>query len=296
MLKAINRRINIQKQIQVELLLSVFMIIASALSQAYIIQVFMNPCNLIAGGFTGTALLLNKALLLLQLSFPVSLGILLLNVPAILICYHYVSKRFTWLSCLQFVLVSFFLEVLQFHPLFTDKLLNILFGGVLWGCSLYLALKAGGSSGGTDFIIQFISSRIHKNIWKYVFIFNCFMLIIYGVLFGWEHAGYSIIFQFISTRILSGLYQQYDQITIEITTKNPDKVIETFMKTCHHGMSVLQGYGGYSNQHIFLCKSVISNTEVREVINAVRESDTKVIINTYRTEQFYGPFYRKPLK
>lgn len=56
MLKAINRRINIQKQIQVELLVSVFMIIASALSQAYIIQVFMNPCNLIAGGFTGTAL------------------------------------------------------------------------------------------------------------------------------------------------------------------------------------------------------------------------------------------------
>ena len=98
-----------------------------------------------------------------------------------------------------------------------------------------MALRAGGSTGGTDFIAQYVSNKIHKGIWDYIFIGNCIMLIIFGSIFGWIYAGYSIVFQFLSTKAISSLYQRYKQITLEIITKDPEPIIETFMATCHHG-------------------------------------------------------------
>lgn len=285
----------LEKNQKIHLVISVILIIASALIQSYIMQVFMDPCNLLSGGFTGISILISRITALFGFEFPVSVGIILLNLPAAILCYKQLSKRFTFLSCLQFGLVSLFLEILHFEPFFDDQTLNVLFGGLLWGFSIAMALRAGGSTGGTDFIAQYVSNKIHKGIWDYIFACNCIMLIIFGAIFGWVHAGYSIVFQFLSTKAVSSLYQRYKQITLEIMTKDPKPIIETFMETCHHGMSIFEGYGGYSHSKIFVCKAVVSTYEVQDVIYHIRKTDPNVIINTYHTANFYGRFYQKPL-
>ncbi|WP_297237910.1 YitT family protein [uncultured Faecalicoccus sp.] len=285
----------LEKHRKIHLILSIIMIVISALAQCYIMQVFMDPSNLLSGGFTGVSILLNKILGLVGLNFPISAGIILLNLPAAILCYKQLSKRFTFLSCLQFGLVSLFLEIFQFDPFIDDRTLNVLFGGLLWGFSIAMALRAGGSTGGTDFIAQYVSNKIHKGIWDYIFCVNCFMLVIFGALFGWVYAGYSIVFQFLSTKAISSLYQRYKQITLEIITKDPEPIIETFMETCHHGMSIFEGYGGFSHSKIYVCKAVVSTYEVQDVIYNVQQTDPAVIINTYHTANFYGRFYQKPL-
>lgn len=286
----------LQKQKKIRFCISVFMVTLSAFVQVYIMQVFMEPSNLLSGGFTGISLLINKILALVGINFPVSVGIILLNAPAAILCYKYVSKRFTFLSCLQFGLVSLFLEIFTFEPFIDDQTLNVLFGGLLWGFSISLALRTGGSTGGTDFIAQFVSNKIHKGIWDYVFAFNCCMLVIFGAIFGWVHAGYSIVFQFLSTKAISSLYQRYNQVTIEFITSDPDSAIDAFMAVVRHGMSVFEGYGGYSQRKIYSCKAVVSSYEVHDAIENVRKVDPKVIVNTYHTANFYGNFYQKPIE
>ena len=140
----------------VHLIVSILLMIVSALMQAYIMQVLKDPCTLLAGGFTGISILISRILGLFQIDFPVSAGIILLNLPAAILCYKELSKRFVYLSCLQFGLVSVFLELFQFDPFFDDRTLNVLFGGLLWGFSIAMALRAGGSTGGTDFIAQYV--------------------------------------------------------------------------------------------------------------------------------------------
>lgn len=287
---------DLQKIRSIRFIISIIMIIASSLLQVYVINVFMEPCNLLSSGFTGVAILLNKISNLFGFNFSTSLGILVLNIPAALLAYKNVSHRFTLLSCIQFVLTSFFLQILDFSPLFDDLTLNVLFGGFLYGMSIVLALRADGSTGGTDFIALYISNKIHKSIWDYVFIFNCCMLIIFGYLFGWVHAGYSIIFQLISTRTISNFYQRYQQITIEITTNDPEIITETFMNNFRHGMSVISAYGGYSKKRFYLCKTVVSSYEVRDVVDCIRSVKPDVLINTYSTMNFYGKFYQKPIE
>ena len=287
---------DLQKIKSIRFIISIIMIIASSLLQVYVINVFMDPCNLLSSGFTGVAILLNKISNLFGFNFSTSLGILALNIPAALLAYKSVSHRFTLLSCIQFILTSVFLQFLDFSPLFDDLTLNVLFGGFLYGMSVVLALRANGSTGGTDFIALYVSNKIHKSIWDYVFIFNCSMLIIFGYLFGWEHAGYSIIFQLKSTRTISNFYQRYEQITIEITTNDPEVITEAFMNNFHHGMSVITAYGGYSKKRFYLCKTVVSSYEVRDVVDCIRSVKPDALINTYSTLNFYGKFYQKPIE
>lgn len=278
------------------LILSITMIVASSFLQVYVIKVFMNPCNLLSSGFTGVAILINKITNLFGIQFSISLGILLLNVPAALLCFKSVSKRFVFLSCLQFTLTSIFLKTLTFEPFFDDRTLNVLFGGFLYGLCTVLALKSGGSTGGTDFISLYISNKIQKSTWNYVFLFNCSMLIIFGLFFGWVNAGYSIVFQLISTRTISNFHHRYAQVTIEVTTDDPDTITNVFIKNCKHGMSVVQAYGAYSKETFYICKSVISSYEESDIIESIKEVKPNVIINTYKTDNFYGNFYWKPIE
>lgn len=286
----------LKREKKAKLCFSMCLIILSALMQSLVMSIFMDPCNLISGGFTGLALLINKVFTLINIRFPTSIGILLLNLPAALLCYKHISPRFTLLSCLQFILVSFFITIVHVDPLFKDQILNVLFGGFLWGVSISISLLAGGSTGGTDFIAQYVSSKIHRGIWDYVFIYNCIMITVFGYLCGWIYAGYSIIFQFLSTKTISTLYQRYSQITVEFTTTDPDQVIDAFMAVCRHGMSVFECYGAYSHKKYYVCKAVISTYELRDVVDNVRIVDPKVLINTYNTVNFYGNFYQRPLE
>ena len=59
----------------------------------------------------------------------------------------------------------------------------------------------GATSGGTDFIAIFFSERKGIDTWNYIFIGNVAILVIAGLLFGWEKSLYSIIFQFTSTHL-----------------------------------------------------------------------------------------------
>ena len=239
---------------------SLLMIVASSLLQTYVIQTFMDPCDLLSSGFTGVAILLNRIAGLAGFDFSTSLGILLLNIPAAMFCAGKISKRFVFLSCVQFTLTSLFLEVLHFPPLFDEMILNVIFGGFLYGFVSVIALKADGSTGGTDFIAMYVSERFHRGIWEYVFAFNVLILLIFGSMFGWAAAGYSILFQLISTQTISRYYHRYSQILVEITTKDPEQVAKQFKTYFRHGMTVIPAYGAYSQSNFFLCKSIVSSS------------------------------------
>ena len=186
----------------------------------------------------------------------------------------------------------------KYSPL--NPLLMIRLECFIWwsfmGFSISLALRTGGSTGGTDFIAQFVSNKIHKGIWDYVFAFNCCMLVIFGAIFGWVHAGYSIVFQFLSTKAISSLYQRYNQVTIEFITSDPDPVIDAFMAVVRHGMSVFEGYGGYSQRKIYSCKGCSEQLWSSWCDRKCSKVDPKVIVNTYHTANFYGNFYQKPIE
>lgn len=221
--------------------------------------------------------------------------IVLLNVPVAILCGKSISTKFTILSSLQFACVSIFLTVFQFDILFDDIMLNIVIGGVVYGLGIVAALVGNASTGGTDFIALYVSNKTGKSIWTYVFVYNCILLCIFGFVSGWERAGYSIIMQFVSTKVIESLYRRYDRSTIQITSKMPEEIVAVYTKKYRHGISVWESYGGYSHQKNYMLNTVVSTLEVKEIAHLILNVDPRAIINVYRTDDFYGGFYRKPI-
>lgn len=270
-------------------LCSVFM---SALLQAFVIQAFINPAGLLSSGFTGVAILIDRVTSLVGFSFPTQLGMLALNFPVALLCWRSISKRFVIFSMLQVALASFFLQTCTFRPLLDSTVLMVLFGGVLYGISISLALKSGASTAGTDFIALMVSNKTGKTIWGYVFAGNCMVLAIFGAIFGWEYAAYSIVFQFLSTKTIDSFYHRYERVTLQITTEHPERVCHAYTSNFRHGVFRADGMGGYSGRPMSLLNTVVSSYEASDVIKLVRTADPRAVINIMKTEDFVGNFHR----
>ena len=268
---------------------------ASAFLQAFTMNTFLEPVQLLPSGFTGIATLLSRIAGMAGIYFSTSLGMVLLNIPVAVFCYRHIGKKFVIFSMLQVILASFFLKVIKSEPLFDDVLLNICFGGFLYGMATVIALKGNASTAGMDFIALYVSNRVGKSIWQYVFAFNCCMLCLFGVLFGWEHAGYSILFQFITTKTIDNFYHRFKRVTLQITTQKSKEVVKEYISFCKHGISVVDGYGGYSGKKMNLLHTVVSTYEVQDIIFHLKQVDPAIIINVMPTETFVGIFYQKPL-
>lgn len=271
-------------------------VMASALLQAFAMNTFLEPVGLLPSGFTGIASLLSRIAGTLGIHFTTSVGMVALNLPVAMFCYRQIGKKFVIFSMVQVVLSSMFLQILASEPLFDDVLLNICFGGFLYGLAISIALKGNASTAGMDFIALYVSNRLGKSIWQYVFVFNCCLLCVFGALFGWENAGYSILFQFIATKTIDNFYHRFKRVTLQITTQKPKEVVKEYVSFCKHGISVVDGYGGYSGKNMSLLHTVVSTYEVQDILFHLTKVDPALIVNVMPTETFIGSFYQKPLE
>ena len=266
-------------------------VVVSAFVQAFLIQAFVNPANLLPSGFTGVAVLIDRITSLWGVRISTDLGMLALNIPLALICWSRISKRFVIFSMLQVALSAAFLRFCDFQPLLDDQIMLVVFGGFISGISIAIALKAGASTGGTDFISLLVANSTGKTIWGFIFAGNCALILVFGAIFGWESAAYSIVFQFISTKTIDSFYHRYDRVTLQITTKLADEVMDAYIASFQHGISCAEVIGGYSRERMYLLHAVVSTYESEDIVRLVREVDPGAVINVFRTDNFIGGWW-----
>ena len=190
------------------------------------------------------------------------------------------------------------LQMLYMKPT-GEKVRSILlavFGGILNGIAIVIALYGKASSGGTDFIAVYLSNKLKKPSWNFVFGINVVILMAAGLLFGFEEAMYSIIFQFVSTQIIERFHQRDQRVTLFIVTSKAQLLEQELMSYTHHGVTRLEGQGCYLKENKALLYTVVGADEVRDVVHLVKALDSKVFINTVKSEGITGRFYQEPLE
>lgn len=186
-----------------------------------------------------------------------------------------------------------FLAVYDFLFITDDMLLCAIFGGILNGVAISLCLFAGASSGGTDFISIFISEKTGKSAWNLIFIFNCFVLFIAGLLFGWDKALYSIIFQFTSTQMLKVLYKKYEKTTLLIITDKPTEIYAKIKELTNHGATIFEGHSEFSGKTHKMVYTVVSSSESGNLEKALRTVDPDAFINVLQSKEIIGRFFKR---
>ena len=267
-------------------------VILAALLMAVNIKTFVRAGGLYPGGATGITILVQRIFLMFfAIEVPYSLINILLNAIPVYIGWRYIGKKFTLLSLVMIVLSGFFVDLIPSLSLTYDYLLISVFGGILNGVAISMCLLVDATSGGTDFLAIFFSQKSGADSFNLVLGINVVILMTAGLLFGWEKALYSIIFQFVSTQILHLLYRSYQQQTLFIVTNQPEEICRAIDEACHHGATIIQGEGSYGHQERFVVYSVISGRESKQVIQAVKEVDEHAFVNSIRTTELRGKFY-----
>ena len=271
-----------------------FLVTIGAALMAININTFVNSSGLLPGGFTGISLLVQELLISkLKLNIPFSVFYWTLNLIPAIICYKYVGKNFTLYSLWMIFVSGLLTDIIPGFNFTNDILLSSIFGGITQGFSICICLFAGATSGGTDFISIYISEKTGKSAWNYIFIANCIILGIFGLLFGWTRALYSIIFQFAATQVMNSTYKRYKKTTLLIITEKPDEVYKLINETTHHNATLFSGKGCYMGAQRNIIYTVVSSDEQNSLIKKIQKIEPEVFINALNTESLHGRFYMK---
>ena len=267
----------------------------AAVIMALNIKTFVRTGGLFPGGATGLTILIQRsARMFFHIEVPYTLVNVILNAIPVYIGFRYIGKKFTGYSCLMILLSGILTDLLPGYSITSDTLLISIFGGIINGSVMSLCLFGNATTGGTDFIAIFLSERKEMDAWNLVLGLNVLILAVAGLLFGWDKALYSIIYQYASTQVLHTLYKKYQQQTLFIVTNHPRAVCDAISQVSHHGATILQGEGSYELEERNMVYSVVSSAESKHVIKAVREVDEHAFINAIKTSQLSGRFYQKP--
>ena len=267
----------------------------AALLMAFNLKSFVHTGGLFPGGFSGITLLIQQSLsTFFYIDLPYAFIYIPLNMIPIYIGIKYIGRGFTIYSTYFIIVSGFLTDAMPDITITSDILLVAIFGGILNGTAVCTCLLVDASGGGTDFISIFLSERKGIDAWNYILAGNLCVLVTAGILFGFDKALYSIIFQFCSTQVINTFYKRYQKHTMLIITSQPNVVYGRIKELTHHDATLFKGIGCYQGVERKMLYSVVSSDEVNSVMKAIKEVDPKAFVNVMKTEQINGRFYKPP--
>ncbi len=272
-----------------------FAVVIAAALMALNIKILVRNGGLYPGGATGLTILIQsifEQFCHIEVSYTL-INIILNAIPAY-IGFRYIGKKFTFYSVVMIILSSVLVDVIPAYTLTSDIFLISIFGGIIQGAAISLCLSVDATSGGTDFISVFLSQKYNKDAFSITLALNVFILGTAGLLFGWDKALYSIIFQYASTQTIHMLYRTYQQITVLIISDRPHDITNMIHDVTRHGATILDGEGAYHDEERKMIYSVINASSEKIVLDKVKEIDPHAFINCIRTREVKGKFNQDP--
>jgi len=265
--------------------------ILSGLLSAIALNFFLIPAKVFSAGLNGVSQLMS---LLLQHSFNIgdSTGwfILLFNLPLVILAWFKLGHEFTIFTSLTSLSISVLAVVLPVETLSTNPLMNAIFGGVLTGIGVGIAMRYGFSTGGMDIISLVLSKTTGRSVGTLLFATNLLVILAAGLAVQWESAMYTIISIYCMTRLVDTIHTSHQKITAMIVTTHKDDVIKAISDELIRGITVLDSKGGFTGASNTTLLVVITRFELYNLTQATLSVDPKAFINIMNTIDVVGEF------
>ncbi len=267
-----------------KIILSYLLIAMAATLAAYSLDTFLIPNTILDGGVTGISIIISKIT-----AVPLSLLIILINIPFVYIGYRNLGKSFLIRTIFSMLIFSLALNYFEnFHEVTDEILLATIFGGVLLGISVGLIIRLGACIDGTESVALVISKKTSLSVGQIVMAFN---FIIYGVaalIFGIDRALYSVLTYFITYRVIDIVAEGLEQAkaALIVTEKGTDMATEIY-KRLGRTVTSINGHGLLSGEkEIMYC--VLTRIEVFELKKIAEAMDESAFITILDVSDIIG--------
>ena len=252
-------------------------------------NLFLAPNELVPGGVSGIAILLedylqvNKSLII----FTVSIFLLMLS-------YFLLGKKKTRGSILGTILFPIFVELTSninsIIRIDTSQILvSAVFAGVIYGFGSGLIFKAGFTTGGSDILNQIMSKYLKISLGKSMIICDGTIVLLSGFIFGVNHLLYSIIvlylISYMSDRVILGIS---DSKAFYIITDEEVKIKEYIIKYLGHGVTIFKAKGGYKKEKETVLMCVLPTKDYYKLKEGINEIDPEAFFVVTDAYEVFG--------
>jgi uncharacterized membrane-anchored protein YitT (DUF2179 family) len=254
-------------------------ILLGSLVQAISMRLFLIPAQLVSGGISGAAQIIN-----FYTHWPIGLMVFIGNAPLFILGWRFLGgRRFALRTAAAIILFSFFTDFLTlFIPakgITQDLVLNSLYGGITLGIGLGLVYRGRGTSGGSDILARILNNRLSIPLSQSYMITDTLVVLAGGFAFNWERALYGLIVIYVSG-LVAEMVSEGSSIfrTAMIITSQPDEVSRRVLKEMVRGLTILPGTGAYTGAPRPVLYCVITRPEVNQLKELVREVDPQAFM------------------
>ncbi|WP_432363083.1 YitT family protein [Sporosarcina sp. UB5] len=260
-------------------------VVVGSLIVAFAFNFFLVPHGILSSGLSGIAILIG-----LITPFDIGLMNLLLNIPLLILGYVKLGKLITYNTLICVVSLSIFLYVLPAIAVTDNILLSTIFGGVIGGMGVGLILKYSGTSGGLDIIAIILSRTTNVSVGLLLTGMNGVIVLIAGAAFNWEIALYTLLSIYLTGKMIDSIHTDHIKLTMQIVTSKGEAIREELLKSVYRGITITEGYGGYTREKKHILMTVVTRYEVLQVKKIVRDIDKEAFINIFETVEVDGSF------
>src|SRR3982751_3729171 len=254
---------------------NMLLIVLGILAAGLGLKGFLLSSRFIDGGVTGISMLLSDVL-----GFPLSILILLINLPFIALGYRQIGKEFAIKSALAIAGLSLCLAFVKYPDVTPDKLLTAVFGGFFIGAGIGLAIRGGAVLDGTEIAALLVSKSSHLlRVGDVILILNIFIFSAAAFFLGIESAMYSILTYFAASKTIDFLIHGLEEYTaISIISERSEGIRQAIISVTGRGVTVYQGRGGMTDaeQDILFC--VVTRLEIGRLKRIATELDESAFI------------------
>lgn len=273
-------------------LFNVVLIVAGCLAMALSVDIFLDPNDVVPGGFTALAMFANRLW-----GWPVGVTLFAMNVPFLIIGMKVIGVEFGPKTVFSAALVSFFIDVLRpYVPVVQDEpLLYILYGGLLYGLGMGLVFRADATSGGTEIPAKLLEHYRGVRMSSSLLAMDIVILGLAAFFFGLAPALYALIAAWVMARVIDMLETGLNAGNVAfIITTRPVVVREGILAQLDRGVTILRGEGGYSGSERILLFTAVNRRQVATLRQIVSEADPDAFVVISPSNEVLGEGF-KPL-
>ncbi len=269
------------------------LIFAGALLQALAIRLFLVPAQLVSGGISGLAQIINY-----YTGWPIGVMIFLGNLPLFILGWRFLGgPRFGLRTAFAVTVVAFFTDFLvpylPANGLTPDIVLNCLYGAVLSGIGYGLVYRGRGTSGGTDILARILNHWRGVSLSQSYLMTDALIIVLAGITFGWENALYALIVLYASGIAAEAITEGSNVArTAMIVTNQPEAIAQRILAEMERGVTILTGRGAYTGEEREVLYVVISRAEVVQLKTLVRAEDPQAFMVIGQAHEALGEGFR----
>ena len=231
------------------------------------------------------------SVLLFYYSGVLSPGIwyMILNIPVFFIGWKFISRRFLFYSLFGAILLTVFIDMIQFEIAVKDHWLAVLAGGSMIGAGAGLIFRSLGSSGGNDIISILLNQKFGIRIGTYNFAFNFILLLFSFGTLKIDIILYSMAASYIIGQIIESCMTLFNQRKmILIISEAPKRIADEVMKKLNRGATFLKGQGAYTGRDKKIILIIVNTYQIKRVEEIAFNIDPDAFLITENTFNVLG--------